>query len=93
MAAQRRVRLLRSAGQWADHPPATPLIAAGSTGAAPATARLLAAVAQAPQGLVVLPGLDVDLAEAAWRQVGEQHPQGAMKRLLDRRRRGPSPPT
>ena len=79
----RRVRLLDVlARQWADHPPASPLIAAGSTGAAPATARLLDAVARAPQGLVVLPGLDLDLAETAWAQVGEQHPQGSMKRLL-----------
>lgn len=80
----RQVMLLNQlARQWTDHPPATPLIAAGSTGAAPATARLLAAVAAAPQGLVVLPGLDQELAQTAWDQVGEQHPQGAMKRLLD----------
>ena len=82
----RRVMLLdQLSRQWTDHPPATPLIAAGSTGAAPATARLLAAVAGAPQGLVVLPGLDKELAETAWVQINkqsEQHPQSAMKRLL-----------
>jgi ATP-dependent helicase/nuclease subunit B len=60
------------------------MVAAGSTGSAPATADLLAAIAAAPRGCVVLPGLDLDLAEGAWRQVGEQHPQGAMKRLLVR---------
>jgi ATP-dependent helicase/nuclease subunit B len=82
---ERRVRLLDAlTTQWTDRPPSTPLIAAGSTGAAPATARLLDAVARAPRGLVVLPGLDLDLAETAWAQVGEQHPQGAMKRLLAR---------
>ncbi|HUO21976.1 MAG TPA: double-strand break repair protein AddB [Caulobacteraceae bacterium] len=82
---ERRVRLLDAlTEQWTERPPATPLIAAGSTGAAPATARLLDAVARAPQGLVVLPGLDLDLAQNAWDQVGEQHPQGAMKRLLGR---------
>ncbi len=81
----RQVLLLnRLADQWADDPPNIPLIAAGSTGAAPATARLLTAVAAAPMGLVVLPGLDTELADDAWRQVGEQHPQGAMKRLLAR---------
>ena len=81
----RRVSLLKAlTRQWTDHPPATPLIAAGSTGAAPATAELLKAVAGAPQGLVVLPGLDVELAAGAWEQVGDQHPQGAMKRLLER---------
>jgi ATP-dependent helicase/nuclease subunit B len=86
-SAERRVRLLRVlAEQWRAHPPAGPLIAAGSTGTAPAVANLLAVVAQAPQGAVVLPGLDLDLAEDAWVQVDEQHPQGAMKRLLDRAR-------
>lgn len=81
----RHVLLLnRLTHQWTDRPPNAPLIAAGSTGAAPATARLLRAVAAAPMGLVVLPGLDRDLADSAWRQVGEQHPQGAMKRLLAR---------
>jgi ATP-dependent helicase/nuclease subunit B len=81
----RRVRLLRLlAEQWETAPPQTPLIAAGSTGTAPATADLLAVVAKAPLGCVVLPGLDLSLAETAWEQVDEQHPQGAMKRLLDR---------
>ena len=41
-------------------------------------------MAGAPRGLVVLPGLDVDLADAAWDEVGEEHPQGSLKRLLDR---------
>jgi len=83
--SERRVKLLRLLEhQWTDHPPKTPLIAAGSTGTAPATADLLAVVARAPLGAVVLPGLDLDLADDAWRQVGEQHPQGAMKRLLAR---------
>jgi ATP-dependent helicase/nuclease subunit B len=83
--AERRVRLLRLLErQWTDNPPRTPLIAAGSTGTAPATADLLAAVARAPLGAVVLPGLDLDLADDAWLKVGEQHPQGAMKRLLAR---------
>jgi ATP-dependent helicase/nuclease subunit B len=58
------------------------LIAAGSTGTAPATRALLAAVAAAPQGCVVLPGLDQGLDDAAWAEVGDQHPQGALKRLL-----------
>jgi ATP-dependent helicase/nuclease subunit B len=83
--AERRVRLLRLLErQWTAHPPTTPLIAAGSTGTGPATADLLRAVAAAPQGAVVLPGLDLELAAKAWDDIGEQHPQGAMKRLLDR---------
>lgn len=83
--ATRRVALLRALRQrWLDHPPKGVLVAAGSTGTAPATAELLAVIAAAPKGAVVLPGLDLDLADAAWRQVSEQHPQGAMKRLLER---------
>jgi len=82
---QRRVILLRRLAQsWSDHPPQGVLVAAGSTGTAPATADLLAVIAAAPQGCVVLPGLDDSLAKKAWNQVGEQHPQGAMRRLLAR---------
>ena len=81
----RRVTLLRRlAAQWDAHPPTGVLVAAGSTGTAPATAGLLAVVARAPRGAVVLPGLDASLADDAWNEVGEQHPQGAMRRLLIR---------
>jgi ATP-dependent helicase/nuclease subunit B len=83
--AARRVALLNAlADQWRARPPPGVLIAAGSTGAAPATANLLQVVAGAPQGCVILPGLDQDLADKAWDKVEEQHPQGAMKRLLAR---------
>ena len=83
--AARRVRLLRLlAAQWRERPPEGPLVAAGSTGTAPANADLLAVIATRPMGAVVLPGLDLELADAAWAEAGEQHPQGAMKRLLER---------
>ncbi|MDP3175408.1 MAG: double-strand break repair protein AddB [Phenylobacterium sp.] len=79
----RRVALLRRLAQsWRERPPPGVLIAAGSTGTAPATADLLAVIAAAPLGAVVLPGLDESLANDAWDNVGEQHPQGAMRRLL-----------
>src|SRR5215467_9248212 len=71
-----------------------PIIAAGSTGSMPATAKLLAAVAQLPHGAVVLPGLDMDLDEESWRQIASSedgnsapaavHPQFAMQALLAR---------
>jgi ATP-dependent helicase/nuclease subunit B len=81
----RRTRLLHAlAEQWRRTPPQRPLIAAGSTGTAPATAALLAVVASAPQGCVVLPGLDLDLAETAWAEVADAHPQDALRRLLER---------
>ncbi len=79
----RRVKLLRRLAEaWTDHPPQGVLVAAGSTGTAPATAALLKVIASAPRGCVVLPGLDDDLSSEAWDVVDEQHPQGAMKRLL-----------
>ena len=83
--AARRVALTRRlAERWATRPSTDVVIAAGSTGSAPATADLLAAIARAPRGCVVLPGLDTDLAGEAWKEVGESHPQGALKRLLER---------
>jgi ATP-dependent helicase/nuclease subunit B len=75
-----------------------PLIAAGSTGSMPATAKFLHAVAKLPQGAVILPGLDTDLDEEAWQSIGgardakgqfttspaSNHPQYAMHALLSR---------
>ena len=83
--AQRRVALLRGlTEQWTRHPPDRPVIAAGSTGSAPSSADLLTVIARLPRGCVVLPGLDISLAEAAWREVGEPHPQFTLSRLLER---------
>ena len=75
-----------------------PVIAAGSTGSMPATAKFLHVVAKLKQGAVVLPGLDTDLDDAAWQIIGgvrdaqgkfttppaSNHPQFAMQGLLDR---------
>jgi ATP-dependent helicase/nuclease subunit B len=85
--AWRRARLLRLlADAWTERPPSQPVIAAGSTGTAPAAADVLAAVASAPRGCVVLPGLDHDLDPTVWSRLrdNEQHPQNALWRLLDR---------
>jgi ATP-dependent helicase/nuclease subunit B len=65
-----------------------PVIIAGSTGTNKATARLIAAIARAPQGAVVLPDLDGALDEPSWRMIGGDgetiagHPQAALFRLL-----------
>ncbi|MCB1508098.1 MAG: double-strand break repair protein AddB, partial [Hyphomicrobiaceae bacterium] len=70
--------------------PAGVTIAAGSTGSIPATARLLAAIAAAPQGIVVLPGFDETLApeaRAALLEAGDEaaaHPQYGLQSLLNR---------
>lgn len=66
-----------------------PIIAAGSTGSIPATARLLAQVARAPQGAVVLPGLDCELDDDAFARLTRDpapltHPQVGLARLLAR---------
>jgi ATP-dependent helicase/nuclease subunit B len=54
--AERRNRLLAAeAERLARHPPKAPLIAAGSTGSIPATAALLAVIAPASPGRVILP--------------------------------------
>jgi len=82
--AARRVALLRRlAARWRNSPTDQVVIAAGSTGSAPAAADLLRAIATAPRGGVILPGLDQSLADEAWAQVDDQHPQGALKRLID----------
>ena len=70
------------------------MIAAGSTGSIPATAELIATIAQLPHGAVVLPGLDTDLDEASWRLIGGDekkhvapapgHAQFALQALLAR---------
>ena len=74
-----------------------PVIAAGSTGSMPATAKLLATIATLPHGALVLPGLDRHLDEASWQLIAGNdddethdglpaagHAQFAMHALLDR---------
>ncbi|MET4683974.1 double-strand break repair protein AddB [Brevundimonas faecalis] len=84
-SAWRRAQLLRRLAEaWDARPPQAPVIAAGSTGTVPAAADVLKAVAKAPQGVVVLPGLDLDLASDVWDRIDDQHPQAALKALLER---------
>ncbi|MEX0347078.1 MAG: double-strand break repair protein AddB, partial [Rhizobiaceae bacterium] len=69
-----------------------PVIAAGSTGSIPATARLLAAIASNSSGAVVLPGLDKELDDDSWALIDKTdaapsvfgHPQYGLKKLLAR---------
>ena len=92
--AQHRAQLIdRECARLLDGANRGPVIAIGSTGTNRATARLLAAVARAPRGAVVLPGLDTRLDEAGWSAVAaigrtdgadsaDGHPQAALRRLL-----------
>ncbi|MBD3997439.1 hypothetical protein GUH83_10935, partial [Xanthomonas citri pv. citri] len=56
-AARRDILIEAEAARLAAHH-AGPVIAAGSTGSMPATAKFLHVVAKLPNGAVVLPGLD-----------------------------------
>jgi ATP-dependent helicase/nuclease subunit B len=92
--AERRDRLIAAEARRLAASRA-PVVAAGSTGSMPATARLLATIAHLPHGAVVLPGLDTALDDAAWDLIGGSadptgappiagHPQFAMHGLLAR---------
>ncbi len=81
--AARQIRLLRAqTAAWEATPPSEPVWIAGTTGGIAAVAALLRQVARLPNGMVVLPGLDLDLPESAWDQLDESHPQAGLRRLL-----------
>ena len=66
-----------------------PVIAAGSTGSIPATASLLAAIADLPRGAVLLPGLDTSFSPQQHDlmlkgEATESHPQFVLMKLLRR---------
>jgi ATP-dependent helicase/nuclease subunit B len=96
--AARRDLLIAAEAERLTKQPSGPVVAAGSTGSMPATAKFLHAVAGLPHGAVVLPGLDTDLDERSWQSIGGErndkgqftahpasnHPQYAMHALLDR---------
>lgn len=90
-AAHRNALIDAEAERLMRNPPNGPVIAAGSTGSIPATARLLAAIASLPKGAVVLPGLDRQMDDESWALIGRGdtapsvygHPQYGLKKLLD----------
>lgn len=98
--AERRNRLLDAATRrWRASPPSGFICAAGINTSAPAVARLLRAIADLPEGLVVLPALDLLMPAEEWDALGphdqdpetgrrrasiETHPQFHLKLLLDR---------
>jgi ATP-dependent helicase/nuclease subunit B len=69
---------------WQQNPPATPIIAAGSTASQPATAALLTAIAKLPQGLVILPALDQAMPQEIWESetLDATHPQFSLREWL-----------
>lgn len=81
---QRRV-IDRLVSLWQTKPPSDPIIIAGSTGSRGATQTLMRAVANLPQGAVILPGFDFDMPAKVWAELfraaessvlgAEDHPQ------------------
>lgn len=86
--ADRRNRLMKAlAALWREAPSDTPVIAAGSTGSIPSAGELLKTIATLPQGVVVLPGLDVEMDDDSWGNITDTHPQATMRNLLNRMER------
>jgi ATP-dependent helicase/nuclease subunit B len=89
-AAERRDRLIDAEAARLQRAGGGPVIAAGSTGSMPSTAKLLATIARLPNGAVVLPGLDLDLDDESWNAIQSKndpapgHPQFSMHALLER---------
>ena len=96
--AERGVRLLRAQAEaWRQDPPQHRVVIAGTNAGNLATAELMQVVAnRLPRGLVVLPGLDLDMAEEDWALIGPspageeprrdghpEHPQAGMRGLLN----------
>ena len=96
---RRNLLLDRLSSRLRENPPSGLLVAAGITTAAKAVARVLANVARLPQGMVVLPGVDLAMPDVQWEALGphmksddepkprkshEAHPQFHLKLLLDR---------
>ena len=69
-ATRRNLLFAHAAESWRAEPPATPIVAAGVTSAAPALARLLRVVSELPEGSVILPDLDLSLSDEAWEELG-----------------------
>jgi ATP-dependent helicase/nuclease subunit B len=96
--AERRSKLIDAqAALFRRQTPPGPVIAAGSTGSIPSTARLLGAIARLENGALVLPGIDRDLDDESFAQIGwiggseagseardpgSGHPQAMMARLV-----------
>lgn len=96
-ARRRNLQLDGLAARWAAAPPPFPVILAGFASAPPAVARLALTVARLPDGMVVMPGLDLSMDGSSWVLIrGEEgapgletHPQHGMARLLDAARLSP----
>jgi ATP-dependent helicase/nuclease subunit B len=82
--AARQVALLDAqAAAWEGAPPPHDVLVAGTTAGIPAVARLLRVVANLPNGRVLLPLLDTEMADEAWDKLDDSHPQAGLRQLLN----------
>jgi ATP-dependent helicase/nuclease subunit B len=58
---------------WTSHPPNAPIILAGSTGTLPMTRAFMKVISQLPMGVVIFPGIELDIEDADWCAI-EQDP-------------------
>ena len=82
-AARRNLLIRLEAERIAKRRHRGPIVAAGSTGTNPATRDLLRVIASDTNGAVILPGLDTELDAAGWQAITAEHPQFALKTMLD----------
>ncbi|MEY8119182.1 double-strand break repair protein AddB [Falsihalocynthiibacter sp. BN13B15] len=85
--ARQRLVIEALISSWQDNPPKNPIILAGSTGSRGATHKLMRAIAELPNGAVVLPGFDFDMPAEVWSGLddaltAEDHPQYRFHHLL-----------
>ncbi|WP_130731429.1 double-strand break repair protein AddB [Komagataeibacter xylinus] len=81
----RQTALLHAQAQhWLEAPPPAgyPIWAAGFSDAVPSTIAMLRAVLSLPDGLLVLPGVDMDCADTVWRNLPPDHPQAGTAHML-----------
>ena len=74
-ASRRNLLLNKETERLENDKPDAPIIIAGSTGSVPAAARLMKAVANLKNGVIVLPGLDQTLDEKAFVNLVPNHPE------------------
>ncbi|MFT6083501.1 MAG: ATP-dependent helicase/nuclease subunit B [Alphaproteobacteria bacterium] len=67
---------------WTHNPTNNPVIVAGSTGLLPASADFIKLIAHAPNGCVVLAGLDTTLTQADIADLRPDHPQHDLYKLI-----------
>ncbi|MEZ7136462.1 double-strand break repair protein AddB [Komagataeibacter sp. SM21] len=82
--ARQTALLHAQAARWRDSPPPAgyPVWAAGFSDAVPSTIVMLRAVLDQPDGMLILPGVDMECDDAIWRHLPPDHPQAGTAHML-----------